>query len=105
MYDLALFRAITTEHTALKFKFNLGFRIKPHLGIQIVNGIDKFVREAMPIQEEGKDSGKFAAKARPILKPSSTSFGDSALMKQRRWIDIEIQESNDPHCFQVSKFH
>ena len=25
-------------------------------------------------------------------------------MKQRQWIDIEIQESQDPHCFQVSKF-
>ena len=25
-------------------------------------------------------------------------------MEQRQWIDIEIQESKDPHCFQVSKF-
>ena len=25
-------------------------------------------------------------------------------MGQRQWIDIEIQESKDPHCFQVSKF-
>ena len=41
--------------------------------IRIVNGIDKFVREAMPIQEEEKASGTPAAKARPILKPSSTS--------------------------------
>ena len=38
-----------------------------------MNGIDKFVREAMPIQEEEKASGKPAAKARPILKPSSIS--------------------------------
>ena len=36
--------------------------------IRIVNGIDDFVREAMPIQEEEKASGKPAAKARPILK-------------------------------------
>ena len=41
--------------------------------IRIVNGIDKFVREAMPIQEEEKASVKPAAKAGPILKPSSTS--------------------------------
>ena len=34
--------------------------------IRIVNGVDKFVREAMPIQEEEKASGKPAAKARPI---------------------------------------
>ena len=25
-------------------------------------------------------------------------------MEQRQWIDIEIQESKDPHCFQVSIF-
>ena len=36
--------------------------------IRIVNGIDKFVREAMPVQEEEKASEKSAAKARPILK-------------------------------------
>ena len=72
--------------------------------IRIVNGIDKFVREAMPIQEEEKASGKPAAKARPILKQSSMSGWDSTPMKQRQWIEIEIQESKDPHCFQVSKF-
>ena len=44
-----------------------------------MNGIDKFVREAMPIQEEEKASGKPAAKARPILKPSSTSEWDFTL--------------------------
>ena len=65
--------------------------------IGIVNGIDKFVREAMPIQEEEKASGKPATKARPILKPSSP-------VEQRQWIDIGTQESNDPYCFHVSKF-
>ena len=58
----------------------------------------------MPIQEEEKASGKPAAKARPILKPSSTSGWDFTPMEHRKWIDIEIQESKDPHCFQVSKF-
>ena len=62
-----------------------------------MSGIDKFVREAMPIQEEENASGKPAAKARPILKPSSTS-------EQREWIDTETHESKDPHCFQVLKF-
>ena len=53
--------AITTEDTVLKFMFN------PCLKnwIRIVNGIDKFVREAMPIHEKEKASGKPAAKARP----------------------------------------
>ena len=41
--------------------------------IRIVNGIDKFVRESMPIQEEEKASVKPAAKARPILTSSSIS--------------------------------
>ena len=51
--------------------------------IRIVNGIDKFVRKAMPIQEEEKASGKPAAKARPILKPSSTCGCDFILIEQR----------------------
>ena len=72
--------------------------------IGIMNGIDKFVREAMPIQEEEKASEKPAAKARPLLKPSSTSDWDFAPIEQRQWIDIEIQESKDPYGFQVSKF-
>ena len=69
-----------------------------------MNGVDKFVREAMLIQEEEKASGKPAAKARPILKPSSTSGWDFTPLEQRQWIDIETQESKDPYCFQVSKF-
>ena len=72
--------------------------------IRIVNGIDKFVREAMPIQEEEKGSGKPAVKARPIWKPSSTSGWDFTLIEQRQWIDIETEESKEPYCFQVSKF-
>ena len=82
----------------------LGHESRQQTRIRIVNGIDKFVREAMPIQEGEEDSGKTAAKARPILKPSSTSGWDATFMKQRQWIDIEIQESKDPHCFQMSKF-
>ena len=69
-----------------------------------MNGIDKFVREAMPIQEAEKASGKNAATARPILKPSSTSGWDFTPIEQRQWIDIETQESNDLYCFQVLKF-
>ena len=72
--------------------------------IRIANGIDKFVRETMPIQEEQKASGKPAAKARPILKPSSISDVNSILVGLRKWIDTETQESNDLYSFQVSKF-
>ena len=56
-----------------------------------MNGIDKFVREAMPIQEEEKASGKPAAKARPILKPSSKSGWDFTPIEQRQWIDIDTR--------------
>ena len=69
-----------------------------------MNGIDKFVREAMTIQKEEKASGKPAAKGRPILKPSSTSGWHFTPVEQRQWIDIETQESKDPYCFHVSKF-
>ena len=80
------------------------FRDQTVSWIKIVNGIDKFLREVMPIQEEEKASGKPAAQARPILEPSSTSGWDFTPMEQRQWVDVEIQESKDPHCFQVSKF-
>ena len=72
--------------------------------IRILNVIDKFVREDMPIQEEEKASGKPTAKARPVLKPSSMSDVNSIPTGQRKWIHIETQESNDPCCFQVPKF-
>ena len=68
--------------------------------IRIESSIDKIVREAMPIQEEKKASGKPAAKARPILKPSSTSGWDTIPIEQRKWMDIGTQESNDSCCFQ-----
>ena len=58
----------------------------------------------MPIQEEERASGKPAAKARPILKPSSTSNRNFIPMEQRKWIDIEVKRSKDPYCFQNSKF-
>ena len=72
--------------------------------MRIVNGIDKFVREAMPVQEEENASGKPAAKARPTLNPSSTSGWDFIPIEQRQWIDIGTQESSDPYFFKVSKF-
>ena len=58
----------------------------------------------MLIQEKETASGKTTAKARPTLKSSSTSGWDFTPLEQRQWIDIEIQESKDPYCFQVSKF-
>ena len=57
----------------------------------------------MPIQEEERASAKPAAKARPILKPSSTSNWNFIPMGQRKWIDIEVNRSKDPYYFQVSK--
>ena len=80
------------------------FKDQTESWIRIVNGIDKFGRETMPIQEEEKASVKPAAKARPILKPSSTSGWGFTPMEQRQWIDIGTQESTDPSCSQVSKF-
>ena len=72
--------------------------------IRIVSGVEKYVREAMPIQEEETASGKPAAKARPILKPSSTSNRNFIPISQRKWSDIEVQRSRDHYCFQMSKF-
>ena len=49
-----------------------------------MNGIDKFVRETMPIQEEENATEKPAAKARPTLKPSSISDVDFLPIGQKK---------------------
>ena len=72
--------------------------------IKIVSGVEKCVREAMPIQEGEEASGRPAAKAKPILKPASTSNPNFIPMKDRRWIDIEVQKSKDQSYYQMSKF-
>ena len=72
--------------------------------IRIASGVEKYVREAMPVQEEERASGRPAAKAKPILKQSSTSEWNFIPVGQRRWIDIEVQNSEDPYCFQLSTF-
>ena len=69
-----------------------------------MNGIDKFVTEAMPIQEEEKALGKPGAKGRPTETIINKWLGLYSYGTKTQWIDIEIQESKDPHCFQVSKF-
>ena len=61
-----------------------------------MNGVEKYVREAMPIQEEKRASGKPAAKARPRLKPSSTSNWNFTPMAQRKWIDVEVKKIQGP---------
>ena len=38
------------------------------------------------------------------MKPSSTSNSNFIPMRQRKWIDIEVKRSKDPHCFQMSQF-
>ena len=54
--------------------------------IRIASGVEKYVREAMPVQEEERASGRPVAKAKPILKPSSTSEWNFIPVGQRRWI-------------------
>ena len=72
--------------------------------IRIVNVIDKFVREAMPIQEEEKGSWKPAAKARPILKPSSTSGWDFTPVEQDNGLTLKHRNPRLLIVFQMSKF-
>ena len=72
--------------------------------VRIVNGVDKFVREAMPTQEEENMAlGKPIANARPRQKPTVTLISVSIPVHERKWIDIKTQRSNDQKCFEVSK--
>ena len=72
--------------------------------IRIVNGIDKICQRSHADPRGRECFGEPAAKARPISKPSLISDVNSIPIGHRRWIDIETQKSNDPYCFQVSKF-
>ena len=98
MHDSALSRTSKigkhTEDTALKLKFFFFFKDQATSWIGIAFGVEKYVREAMPIQEEERALKKPAAKARPILKPSSTS----------NWNFVPVGQRKDPYCFQMSKF-
>ena len=74
----------------MKKKFQLYSKTKPLLGSKIVSGVEKDVREAMPMQEGEEDSEKPAAKAKPILKRASTRNRNFIPMRERKWIDIEV---------------
>ena len=72
--------------------------------VRIVNGVDKYVTESMlTTKEEDIASAKPIAKARPRQKPTVTLTPVSILVRERRWMDIETQRSNDQKCFDVSK--
>ena len=64
--------------------------------VRIVNGVDKYVTEAMLTEkEEDKASGKPIATARPRQKPTVPLTSVSIPVLERKWIDIETQRSND----------
>ena len=94
--------AITTEDKVLKFSFILLFQDQTASWIRIVNGTNNLIRETVPIPEEEKTSVKPTAKARPVLRPSSTSGWDFLLLD--RDFLLTLKHSKDPFCFQVSKF-
>ena len=105
MYGLALSWTKVCNHNgrhSIEVQVQSLFQDQTVSSIRIVNGIDKFVREAMPIQEEEKASGKPAAKATPILISSSIS-DVNFIPIGRGNVSLKKQESNDPCCFQMSK--
>ena len=64
--------------------------------VTIVNGVDKYVTDSMPIaKEEDTAQGKPIAKARPRQKPTVTLTSVSVPVLERKWIDIETQRSHD----------
>ena len=65
---------------------------------------DKFVREAMLIQEEETASGKPAAKARPILKPSSTSGWTPLLWNKDNGLTLKYRNPKILIVFKCQKF-
>ena len=79
MYDLAQSRTKVCNHFgrySIEVQVSIFVSRSNRILDRIVNDIDNFVREEMPIQEEEKVSGNPAAKARPKVKSSSTSGWD-----------------------------
>ena len=72
--------------------------------VRIVNGVDKYVTESMlTAKEEDIASVKPSAEARSRQKPTVTLTSVSILVLERKWIDIETQQSHGQKCFEVSK--
>ena len=94
------------EDIALKLKFHLCSKTKPLLGSKLWAVLKSMSeREIMPIQEEEeRASGRPAPKAKQILKQVSTFNPNFIPMKDRKWIDIEVQRSKDQSWYQMSKF-
>ena len=94
----------TKTDTVLKFWSNLCFKTEPLSSVRIVGGIDKCVTVSMLTKEEEDiASGKTIAKARPRQKPTVTLTSISILVRERKWIDIETQRSNDQTCLTWQK--
>ena len=69
-----------------------------------MTGIDKYVTEAMQTkEEEHRASRRLLAQARPQLKPAVMLSSVSILVRDRKWMDMETQRSQDQKCYQVSK--
>ena len=73
MYDLDIKVCSQFGRYSIDVQVQSLFKDQTESWIRIVNSIDKFVRETMPVQEEEIASGKPAAQARRMLKSSSTS--------------------------------
>ena len=73
--------------------------------VRIVNGVDRYVTEAMPTAKEENTAlvKPTITTARPRQKPTATLTSISIPVLNRIWIDIETQRSNDLKCFEVSK--
>ena len=66
-----------------------------------MNGVEKYAREAMPIQEEEKSFGETSYKGETNIENRQQQ---AIPISQRNWIDIELQRFKGPCCFQMSTF-
>ena len=72
--------------------------------IRIVSGIDNLSEKPCRSKRKRKLRGTPVQKRDQYPNRHQQVLGTLTLVEQRQWIDIEMQESKDPHCFQVSKF-
>ena len=103
MHDSALSRTLKVCKTHGRYRFEVGvpslFEEQTTSRIRIVNGVEKYVREAKPIQEEERASGKGRDQNG---NRHQQAIGTLFRLNTEKWIDMK--RSKDPYCFMMSKF-
>ena len=108
MYDLA---AVSDIKVCNQYgRYSTEVQVQSLFQDQTVSGIELWIvltnlSERSHADPRGRESfGETWCKSETNTETVINKCWDFTLLAQRKWIDIDTQESKDPYCFQVSKF-